>query len=633
MRLLLLYITITLSCTSTAQLLFPICGENGKWGYMNEDGAWEIQPQFHAATEFSEGLAAVRQGGLYGYITSNGQWQFEPQFEYARPFKSGRAIVYSGEQPSVLLSNGEFLYRNAHQIMEYPESEFLLVVLNTSMELELLNDQNEVVHSATGGSAYAILPRLLVVSFVNEDGVTESRLINQKGDILYTKQPTDEFYSVGDRILIVRTSGAIIEADILNNEGKITSTISNSILDPAFMLYHLHFNDDKAITRIYVNNHDPNENRYSAATALAILDDDGTITPFPDTIKSATGIVNNRMFVRNIDNKWWLCDTGFNKIGNFDFQGTIIPINRQQFATPPFTHGYMGVMYKDDWYSVNELGRISNHMEFSEFADPHIINDGVIRYSRNGYESNPIVHGRVYGLWDLTKGSLVPAVYNYIASSELSTSWYVATQGSKSGYIRTDNTRLGFLYNVPYSPVNIDHRIRMLRFIPLLKPDSNSRAILSTQGHFEKVESPKKGDLYLQLWTPPAELKSGGMMVHVVNGQHHTEVKLNSVDGELLISIEAKDENGNWKTITDFPTSWCGNSFYTVNIPPQHQATYAFPEFEGSFETELRVALSGIVDESDENAQYDRNGKTIYSDTFRGSINPAQLWRSHLAVP
>lgn len=292
----------------------------------------------------------------------------------------------------------------------------------------------------------------------------------------------------------------------------------------------------------------------------------------------------------------------------------------------------MGAMYKDDWYSVDEDGRISNHMTFAEFTDPHIINDGVIRYVRNGNDYPPY-NDRIYGLWDVTSGNRVPPVYSLITPTPLSTKWYSASQNTKSGFVKTDNTRLGFLYDVPFSPVNIDYRTNMIRFQPPTHLDSSGKAIYSMEGHFESVENPKERDLYLDLIIPPTDLRSEGMMIHVVNGMHLSDAKLNSVDGALMISIEAKDEDGDWKRITELPTSRCGNSYYPTNIPPKHQATYIFPEFEGSFQTELRVVLTGIMEETDDSAGFNRSTKTIYSRTFSGSINPAQLWRSHLAVP
>ena len=45
-----------------------------------------INPQFDAASPFSEGLAHVRIGGKWGYIDPAGKMVINPQFDAASPF-------------------------------------------------------------------------------------------------------------------------------------------------------------------------------------------------------------------------------------------------------------------------------------------------------------------------------------------------------------------------------------------------------------------------------------------------------------------------------------------------------------------------------------------------------------------
>ena len=66
-------------------------GATELWGYIDQTGAWAIQPQFAAAglrLGFSEGLAAVLDGTteLWGYIDQTGAWAIQPQFNQARAF-------------------------------------------------------------------------------------------------------------------------------------------------------------------------------------------------------------------------------------------------------------------------------------------------------------------------------------------------------------------------------------------------------------------------------------------------------------------------------------------------------------------------------------------------------------------
>lgn len=67
--------------------------EDGKHGYIDETGAVVIEPKFDNWTEFSEGLAAVSVDFEWGYIDKSGKWAIPPQFAVGRPFSDGLALV------------------------------------------------------------------------------------------------------------------------------------------------------------------------------------------------------------------------------------------------------------------------------------------------------------------------------------------------------------------------------------------------------------------------------------------------------------------------------------------------------------------------------------------------------------
>lgn len=54
--------------------------ENGKWGFINQQGEWVIEPQFDYVQPFSDGLAGVCINDKWGFIDHKGQWVIEPQF-------------------------------------------------------------------------------------------------------------------------------------------------------------------------------------------------------------------------------------------------------------------------------------------------------------------------------------------------------------------------------------------------------------------------------------------------------------------------------------------------------------------------------------------------------------------------
>lgn len=71
--------------------------QNARYGYIDRDGKVAIAPRFGAGSDFSEGLAAVREvdaaESKYGYIDRTGKLVIGPQFDQAFTFSEGLAAV------------------------------------------------------------------------------------------------------------------------------------------------------------------------------------------------------------------------------------------------------------------------------------------------------------------------------------------------------------------------------------------------------------------------------------------------------------------------------------------------------------------------------------------------------------
>ena len=85
--------------------------ENGKWGYIDREGRWAIEPQFAHGWNFSSGLAAVKTKEYkWGYIDREGRWAIEPQFDWATDFRdSGFAEVKVGERAGLIDRSGQYV--------------------------------------------------------------------------------------------------------------------------------------------------------------------------------------------------------------------------------------------------------------------------------------------------------------------------------------------------------------------------------------------------------------------------------------------------------------------------------------------------------------------------------------------
>ena len=86
-------------------------GENGKLGFIDEQGHWVIQPRFDGVVwiyKFSEGLVAVRINGKYGFIDKRGNFAIQPRFDDADWFSEGLAKVKTNGKYGFIDKRGNF---------------------------------------------------------------------------------------------------------------------------------------------------------------------------------------------------------------------------------------------------------------------------------------------------------------------------------------------------------------------------------------------------------------------------------------------------------------------------------------------------------------------------------------------
>ncbi len=82
-----------------------------KWGYIDSSGKLVVAHKFMAAGNYSEGLAPVRPetGGKWGYADKTGAIVIAAQYDYAWPFSEGRGRVLVGEKFGYVDKAGKFV--------------------------------------------------------------------------------------------------------------------------------------------------------------------------------------------------------------------------------------------------------------------------------------------------------------------------------------------------------------------------------------------------------------------------------------------------------------------------------------------------------------------------------------------
>ena len=111
--------------------------------------------------------------------------------------------------------------------------------------------------------------------------------------------------------------------------------------------------------------------------------------------------------------------------------------------------------------------------------------------------------------------------------------------------------------------------------------------------------------------TPYAD-KYFGHKIYLANGSSDT-IQIDTQDGRIKLLLQGLNEEGSWQYLENFIDSWCGNSYYHVDLPPNNYFVFSYPVTNGDLETKLRFELIVSPD------------VTIYSNEFSGKISKKQF--------
>ena len=87
-----------------------------KWGYIDKSGKLVIDYQFEDAWVFSDGLAPVRVAGKWGYVNVSGKVVIEAEYDYAWQFSEGLGRVLVGEKHGFVDKTGKLVIKPQYDI-------------------------------------------------------------------------------------------------------------------------------------------------------------------------------------------------------------------------------------------------------------------------------------------------------------------------------------------------------------------------------------------------------------------------------------------------------------------------------------------------------------------------------------
>ncbi|MEZ5352788.1 MAG: WG repeat-containing protein [Bryobacteraceae bacterium] len=81
-----------------------------RWGFIDPTGAYRVTPLYEDCSNFSEAVAAVKWYNRWGYIDRDGAFVIQPRFQYAGDFRDGWAEVKLGARAGRVSRKGEVVF-------------------------------------------------------------------------------------------------------------------------------------------------------------------------------------------------------------------------------------------------------------------------------------------------------------------------------------------------------------------------------------------------------------------------------------------------------------------------------------------------------------------------------------------
>jgi hypothetical protein len=322
--------------------------------------------------------------------------------------------------------------------------------------------------------------------------------------------------------------------------------------------------------------------------------------------------------------RWFLINEKGEPINKRGFIG----VNASRFGSDYelFEDGYEQVLTDEGWTLIDNRAKVIAGPLFRE-VDQSLWLGTFLAYS---VENEDETHQ--YGFWDAERNKDTGPQYDDVSWIDEDTQTFLV---KKDGNVLVENIDGVRFWSQPVDQslglLNVDFMVR--GYFYASSPPKQKYAGYGGWGgssnEYSKADSPSKNERGLKVIVEEsADTVFAGMYlghrVSVLNFRKDTVV-FNAQDSRLYMKVQAKDRDGKWKDIEYLPSSWCGNSYHQLYLAPGTKWQFATPQYEGGFSTDLRIQLI-----------YKGKGKTektVYSNTYKGSVNPGQFWQKPGYVP
>ncbi len=619
--------------------LYPII-ENGLWGYIDQSGKTIIVPKFRSAGQFSEGLAPVRLNGTYGYIDKHGEFVIQPKYDVAYSFEKGQAKVYLKEKPYFIDKAGKLTFEhNFSDIQGFGKNDFSIVstkaknhgVINRKGELLTDTIYNEISAFSEGfavvtGHNHEPYPR------GEKEPVFEIGVINPNNDFLI---PFGKYKEISK----FKNGFAKVELDVeyqqnyYDHEGVIDTNGNLKFIIPATKWHFDYGNEDfsEGLATVGIYLVDPNTVKSSPSrdSYKGVINTEGKIVFSNKDWDKITPFKYNRAFVQDVKGDWYLVDRKGQILNEDPYQEILYETHS---GNPDYLFQKKLQFVKTDtgWGAIdtNAVFVLEPKNDGYDYRDSYW--RGEIIFIEKDISIGSDKYSYQYGFWNTKIGTIVEPQFHDIEFAEFKEELIYVMQDDRIGYIDHEGNYIwrASKKGQHQTDFNIDYMNRGYFYAssPYKKELARFGGWGKSRNSFKEISEPKKFEKEkLNLIVNPSDKGKyletfDGIKLYIANTTKDT-LFFAAQDSRLYLKIQAKDIDGEWKDIEYTPSSWCGNSYHTLFLPPTYFWEFTTPVYQGEFNTLLRAQLLY------KGHKKQKEDHIIYSNEFSGGVNPGQFWR------
>ena len=604
--------------------------DNNKVGFINNKAQVSIKPIYYAANDFSEGFAATRLKGLYGFINGTGDFIISPRYDYATEFNNGHAVVYLNGKPMVIDKKGNLIVDTIYQtISKFNNSRAYVTsksnnfgVINTEGKLVIDTNYTLINPFAEG---YAVVLKMVTIG---SDADASYGVIDSFGKVII---PLGIYKKINDcvngyfRVTTMAESDSTEEGSskigLVDTKGKLLFKKrfnSREWIDG-------HFNCGLAKINLYNSkafgaSDNVYESKYTYAGYVNTL---GEIVINNKDYKHAHDFNSSRAFIQNENREYSIINREGKIISDKKFNDVI---------GDKFNNGLAIVKTNHKWGIVDTNANYVMQPKFTNIDNVGIVN-GYIFFSEDS-EMDYDDEGRPTGIAKIDGGVILSPKMNSFERNGFVNGLIKCIIGKKLTYINKSGAivwqeKINTEHGLSFLNIDMMNRGYFYAYSEESKDDAGGFGGSNNSPKKVSNNSFPKNKLSIEVSSNTVDTFNRiykGRSVYLYNTTNDTIV-FNAQDSRLYMKVQAKTIKGEWKDIEYLPSSWCGNSYHTLQLYPSYFWKFVTPIYDGSIKTKLRIELK-YVDHKDKNPDiWERKEITIYSNEYDGSINPSQFWR------